>query len=42
MTMTLECRKCGHSYDVTTEDIQSGAWQRRGCPVCNPAREDAE
>jgi len=36
MTITIECRKCGHAYEFTTEDIRSGDWQRRGCPVCAP------
>lgn len=40
MVMVLECRKCGHAYEVTSDDIRNGTWQRRGCPVCNPARKD--
>jgi len=42
MTLSIECKRCGHAYEVTSEDIRSGAWQRRGCPICNPATPDKE
>jgi len=38
MTLSIECKRCGHVYDISPEDIASGTWQRRGCPVCNPPR----
>ncbi len=41
MAMTLECRTCGHVYEVTPADIRDGTWQRRGCPVCSAKRTDA-
>ncbi len=40
MVMTLECRTCGYTYDLTAEDIRSGTWQRRGCPICTAPRKD--
>jgi predicted nucleic acid-binding Zn-ribbon protein len=40
MAITLECKRCGHVYEVTPADIRDGTWQWRGCPVCHPRTED--
>jgi len=42
MAMLVECKRCGFVYDVSAEDIRAGTWQRRGCPICNPATPDKE
>ncbi len=40
MTITIECRKCGHLRTATLDALQSGRWLKDPCPVCGRSRKD--